>query len=296
MSIRGDDSEVVELAVELAGVLITVRGHPRQAADFIQQVAQQPPELRQDSAPRDSPAAATPASSATSETRVSIAAAFPPCPQHWVVTASGALRSQAARLTGAERARRAWLAGQWARAVLEGRVATPNASETIDLGNRYWCVVRCPHCRVPRIFTTSGNYWSAVRRLEGTDTISHAFASETEAHIYLEAAGFEELNWTCTVDSKTGREESLAQVTDYMGMPVPSLKKQADGTLEVVKPREEIAPIFIWESSRNMIEHAPTLKFRGLVNRLSGVHHFTKVGMLELVRERCHLDAFIPER
>jgi hypothetical protein len=27
---------------------------------------------------------------------------------------------------------------------------------------------------------------------------------------------------------------------------------------------------------RNMIDHAPTLKFRGLVNRLSGVHHFTK--------------------
>lgn len=96
-----------------------------------------------------------------------------------------------------------------------------------------------------------------------------------------------ELNWTCTVDSKTGREESLAQVTDYMGMPVPTLKKQADGSLEVVKPREDIAPIFIWESSRNMIDHAPTLKFRGLVNRLSGVHHFTKVGMLELVRERC---------
>ena len=26
-----------------------------------------------------------------------------------------------------------------------------------------------------------------------------------------------ELNWSCTVDSKTGREEALAQVTDYMG-------------------------------------------------------------------------------
>ena len=33
-------------------------------------------------------------------------------------------------------------------------------------------------------------------------------------------------------------------------MPVPTLKKQADGSLEVVKPRDDIAPIFIWESSR----------------------------------------------
>ena len=31
---------------------------------------------------------------------------------------------------------------------------------------------------------------------------------------------------------------------------------------------------------RNMIDHAPTLKFRGLVNRLSGVHHFTKAAAL----------------
>ncbi|OLQ09787.1 putative alpha-tubulin polyglutamylase Ttll1 [Symbiodinium microadriaticum] len=86
-----------------------------------------------------------------------------------------------------------------------------------------------------------------------------------------------ELNWTCTVDSHSGREESLAQVTDYMGMPVPRLKKQDDGSLEV-------APVFIWEASRNMIDHGPTLK---LVNRLNGVNMFTKVGMLELIRERC---------
>ena len=34
------------------------------------------------------------------------------------------------------------------------------------------------------------------------------------------------------------------------GMPVPTLKKQEDGSLEVVKPREDVAPVFIWESSR----------------------------------------------
>eukprot|EP00931_Biecheleriopsis_adriatica_P122261 TRINITY_DN97267_c0_g1_i1.p1 TRINITY_DN97267_c0_g1~~TRINITY_DN97267_c0_g1_i1.p1 ORF type:complete len:527 (+),score=141.00 TRINITY_DN97267_c0_g1_i1:95-1675(+) len=96
-----------------------------------------------------------------------------------------------------------------------------------------------------------------------------------------------DMNWTCTVDSKVGRDDTLAQVTDYMGMPVPRLKKQQDGTLEVVKPKEEVAPIFIWEASRNMVDHKPTLKHRGLCNRLSGVSMFTKVGMLELIRERC---------
>ena len=35
-----------------------------------------------------------------------------------------------------------------------------------------------------------------------------------------------------------------------------------------------------------MIEHAPTLKFHGLVNRLTGVHHFTKAG--EGGRRCCH--------
>eukprot|EP00913_Durusdinium_trenchii_P030182 g28281.t1 len=48
-----------------------------------------------------------------------------------------------------------------------------------------------------------------------------------------------------------------------------------------------------WWASQdsNMIDHHPTLKYRGLVNRLTGVNMFTKVGMLELIRERCNLAA-----
>lgn len=36
-----------------------------------------------------------------------------------------------------------------------------------------------------------------------------------------------------------------------------------------------------------MVSHGPTLKYNGLVNRLDGITMFTKIGMLELVRERC---------
>jgi len=41
------------------------------------------------------------------------------------------------------------------------------------------------------------------------------------------------------------------------------------------------------EGGRRMVDHSPTLKYHGLVNRLDGITMFTKVGMLELVRERC---------
>jgi len=96
-----------------------------------------------------------------------------------------------------------------------------------------------------------------------------------------------DMNWVCSVDDQVGRDEALTQVTDYMGMPVARMKKQEDGTLEMIKPGEKIAPIFIWEGGRNMVDHGPTLKYRGLVNRLTGTTMFTKVGMLELIRERC---------
>mmetsp|Transcript_75031 Transcript_75031/g.219821 ORF Transcript_75031/g.219821 Transcript_75031/m.219821 type:complete len:531 (-) Transcript_75031:83-1675(-) len=96
-----------------------------------------------------------------------------------------------------------------------------------------------------------------------------------------------DMNWVCSVDDQVGRDETLTQVTDYMGMPVARVKKLEDGTMEMIKPGEKVAPIFVWEGCRNMVEHAPTLKYHGLVNRINGVNMFTKVGMLELIRERC---------
>ena len=52
------------------------------------------------------------------ETRCSIASAFPNCPAHWIGLASS--RLSGSRISGADRARRAWLAGCWAKAVVDG--------------------------------------------------------------------------------------------------------------------------------------------------------------------------------
>lgn len=96
-----------------------------------------------------------------------------------------------------------------------------------------------------------------------------------------------DMNWTCSVEDDVGRDEALTQTTDYMGMPVARMKKMEDGSLESVKPSEQVAPIFIWESGRRMVDHSPSLKYHGLCNKIDGITMFTKVGMLELVRERC---------
>jgi len=96
-----------------------------------------------------------------------------------------------------------------------------------------------------------------------------------------------DMNWVCSVDDDVGREEELTQTTDYMGMPVARQKKLEDGSIETIAPSQQVAPIFVWEACRRMIDHTPTLKYRGLVNKIDGPTMFTKVGMLELIRERC---------
>lgn len=102
-----------------------------------------------------------------------------------------------------------------------------------------------------------------------------------------------DMNWACSVESNVARDETLTKTTDYMGMPVARLKKKEDGSYETEKPDSRVAPIFIWEAGRRLLDHGPTLKYRGLVNRIDGINMFTKVGMLELIRERC-IDRDIP--
>ena len=200
MSTPGPDPSVVELALEFEGLQITVRGPPERTAGFLQQVAGLSRGSHQvEGAPRSGPTSShygsplrsePPAASSTAaETRDSILASFPPCPQRLLQLAARKLGGSAPAAEG--RARRAWTAGNWARATASGRVSSPNKTPVIDLQNRYWVVVRASSCRAPRIFTTSGAYHRALGPLEGSDSISHAFPSETEARIYLEAAGLE---------------------------------------------------------------------------------------------------------
>lgn len=200
MSDPGSDPSVVELTLDFAGLRISVRGPLDQAARFVQQVS----DLRQDSAASASPVAvassglggyssptarSAASGSVSSETRASILASFGPCPAHLLQRASRNLGGN--RTTAELRATRAWIAGNWAHPVVDRRVSSPNRTPAIDLQNRYWAVVRCSNCEAPRIFTASAAYHQAVGPLEGSDSLSQTFPSETEARIYLEAAGVE---------------------------------------------------------------------------------------------------------
>ena len=196
MSNASDDSDVVELALELPGLSVTVRGTAARAVDFIRQVAPGTTSQRASSASGGIAVPEGPAASGASqgyassgETRDSILSGFTACPQRLIAQAEANLSRS--RISPDRRAERAWLAGSWAKAVLDGRVSSPNRTETIELGNRFWVVLRCSRCTTPRVFTTSAAFFAAVGALAGSDSVTHAFPSETEARIYLEAAGFE---------------------------------------------------------------------------------------------------------
>ena len=121
------------------------------------------------------------------ETRASIARGFPAVPVHWISICSE--RLSGSHLSGGERARRAWLAGCWAGATRDGRVASPNRTPAIDLGNKIYVVIRCTGLDCPRIFSTSRSFHAAVGSLDRSDTICHGWPSDIEATIYLEGAG-----------------------------------------------------------------------------------------------------------
>ena len=185
------DSDIVELSVQLAGLSITVRGSPARAADFVRDLTESPPRsshpgVESSVASEPSLLSWTSSAAAPVESRTSILASFPPCPGHWLLVSH---RLTSSRLPGAQRIRRAWIAGCWARAVREGRIGSPNQTEAIELPNRFWCVVHCEHLSQPRVFSTSGAFFAAVGRVQGSTTICHGFPSETEARCYFEAAG-----------------------------------------------------------------------------------------------------------
>ena len=195
MSSNSSQIDLVELAVEFSGLSITVRGSPSRAAEFVRLVGSHNRSPSQDAFSSIAPVAPslsqvsfehTPPRAA--ETRASIEESFPPCPQHWISAPVSRLGSSS--LPPRQRAVRAWTAGHWARAVISGRVASPNRSETFDLANRFWCVLQCDRFSGPRVFSTSRAYFTAIGSLEGSNTVSHAFPSETEARIYFEAGGF----------------------------------------------------------------------------------------------------------
>lgn len=211
MSLPDPDAEVVDLTLSFGGLSVSVRGSPDRAAAFVRDLASQhSADTSSPVRPLQAPSSGassyslvtgppcstfslppyTATSRPVSENRSTIRESFPPAPRH-LLDFSGELGGS--RISGQQRVERAWRAGCWGGAVKQGRIGTPDRSPAIELGNRFYVVLRCRGLQCPRIFNTSWAFHSAVGSLSGTDTICHGFPTELEAKIYLEAAGEETL-------------------------------------------------------------------------------------------------------
>lgn len=126
--------EVLELSCALRGLTITVRGPSAQTVDFVRFVTDD-----------YNPSAAGP-SSTISEQSFDLVSELPPSPRAAISSSPGVgssfsfeareqlqFASRLASISGIERVKRAWLAGQWAGAVAAVRSRSPNRSTQLDL-------------------------------------------------------------------------------------------------------------------------------------------------------------------
>ena len=190
----------IELRCSIGSLRVTIQGPADQATRLLQLITSQPVraaspgsstgfEFVDSAQPSAEPAPALsprPRSPGFSETRSEIEASFPPCPTDHLVVAR---RLVGASLSGEARVKRAWLGGQWARAVAEQRAPSPNKLVGLDLRNRFYAVLFAENLDKPTIFQSANSYFRCVGDLRTSKSISHAFPSEQEARIYLLAAG-----------------------------------------------------------------------------------------------------------
>ena len=87
------------------------------------------------------------------------------------------------------RAQRAWTAGCWAAAVIEGRVNTPNCTPPLSIPSRYYIVLRSLECSHVQVTQSRDTYLRLVDHHRSSYTLSHGFPTETKARIYVAGAG-----------------------------------------------------------------------------------------------------------
>ena len=119
-------------------------------------------------------------------TRAETASSFAACPQYCLDLCS---RLTSSSLSASERAKRAWVAGLWAREVLDGRWATPLSSPSVGLRPTVYIVLRCVDLAEPARYSTYTAFRRAVGPLENSSTVCHSFPSLAEARVYCYAAG-----------------------------------------------------------------------------------------------------------
>ena len=189
------ESATVDLSLTLpCGLRVSITGPSSSsglAASLLQHVAAFEPDL---SAPSefelvssvpDSPVAA-PSRPLGLETRDQVRRSLLPCPPSLFVLGT---RLCGSSLSGRDRVHRAWICGQWAAAVRDSRIGSPDRTPPIDLRNRFYAVLRAEGLERPTIFKSSAGYWGCIGSLSNSESISQSFPSEVEAKIYLQAAG-----------------------------------------------------------------------------------------------------------
>ena len=87
------------------------------------------------------------------------------------------------------RAQRAWEAGLWARATLEGRIQKPRPTPKIDLKPEIYIIVRAPGLTHPIRVSTAAKYFRIIPSFRDSNSISHSFPSIAEARVYCAAIG-----------------------------------------------------------------------------------------------------------
>eukprot|EP00435_Cladocopium_sp_Y103_P054293 s92_g17.t1 len=88
------------------------------------------------------------------------------------------------------RAQRAWEAGLWARATIEGKVPKPRPSPKIAQKASVYVVLRAPGLLRPVRVGSAAEYFKIIPNFSG-DSISHSFPSQAEARVYCLAAGID---------------------------------------------------------------------------------------------------------
>lgn len=87
-----------------------------------------------------------------------------------------------------ERIQRAWEAGLWARATLEGRVPKPRPTPKAALRSTVYVIVRAPGLARPCWVSSAAEYYRILPQFT-EDSLSHSFASQAEARAYCLAIG-----------------------------------------------------------------------------------------------------------
>lgn len=115
-----------------------------------------------------------------------VARSIPPIPQFAVDLCS--------RLGSSARARavRAWEAGHWAKATLEGHIPKPRPTEKLRLQATVYIVVRAHGLEQPTVVHSGLDYFRVLGP-SGLDdySISHTFPSQAEGRVYCLALGID---------------------------------------------------------------------------------------------------------